>query len=192
VDQAWQPTKLMGEINFYSLIMVVALRETNPTYFERYCRADAYLESRLKDNKDDLESVLREIAQISKNNQDNSLVTQGDDLKGEIIFNYLQVMLDVKREHSGKLKLDSTHDHWQSVGCTNSDIDYLKRILLEQIPDYELPDQSVIAKVENGRSDLPTFKREYNALKNSIHEAQYSLFTEKIGSEEQKKVVREM
>ncbi|GGN14756.1 hypothetical protein GCM10007984_11390 [Shewanella putrefaciens] len=192
VDQAWQPTKLMGEINFHSLIMVAALRETNPTYFERYCRADAYLESKIKNNKDDLGSVLREIAQISKNNQDNSLVTQGDDLKGEIIFNYLQEMLDVKREHSGKLKLDSTHDHKQSVGCTNSDIDYLKRILLEQVPDYELRDQDVITIVKEGESNLPKFTAEYQALENSIHEAQYSLFTEKIGSEEQKKYVREM
>ncbi|MBB1419016.1 hypothetical protein H5187_17325 [Pseudoalteromonas sp. SG44-1] len=36
VDQAWQPEKLMGEVNFISLMMVVAFREVYPVQYSRY------------------------------------------------------------------------------------------------------------------------------------------------------------
>jgi len=101
VNQVWQSEKLMGEVNFYSLLMVIALRETSPTYFEQYRKADSYLESKIKSNEDDLDNVLREIAQLSKEDSGSS---QSNIIKSEFIYSYLQVMLDVKKDSEGKLK----------------------------------------------------------------------------------------
>ncbi|MCK8129569.1 hypothetical protein MTF66_31470 [Pseudoalteromonas sp. 2CM39R] len=179
VNQAWQPNKLMGEVNFYSLLMVIALRETNPVYFERYCKA----ESKIKKNKDDLDNLLREIAQLRKEditeqqNEPNPNV-----IRSELIYNYLKAMLlksdvtHIEDIAGKKLKLDSSKDHEQSVGCTHSDVDYLRRILLEKVPDGELSDQSVMAIIEAGEPGLIEFISKYLSLKNSAHEAQYSLF----------------
>ncbi|WP_413401112.1 P-loop NTPase fold protein [Pseudoalteromonas sp. KJ71-7] len=165
VNQAWQSKKLMGEVNFYSLLMVTALREANPTCFERYCKADSYLESKIKSNEDDLDNVLREIAQLSK---EDSGSQQSSIIKSEFIYSYLQVMLDVKKDSDGKLRLDSSKDHQQSVGCTHSDVYYLRRILLEKVPSNELKDQDVMKALRNGENK--------EKLNNHIHEAQYSLF----------------
>ncbi len=165
VNQVWQSEKLMGEVNFYSLLMVIALRETSPTYFEQYRKADSYLESKIKSNEDDLDNVLREIAQLSKEDSGSS---QSNIIKSEFIYGYLQVMLDVKKDSEGKLKLDPSKDHEQSVGCTHSDVDYLRRILLEKVPSNELKDQDVMKALRNGENK--------EKLNNYIHEAQYSLF----------------
>ncbi|WP_288988325.1 P-loop NTPase fold protein [uncultured Pseudoalteromonas sp.] len=165
VNQAWQSDKLMGEVNFYSLLMVIALRESNPVYFERYCKADSYLESKIKSNEDYLDNILREIAQLSKK---DSVSQEGRIIKSEFIYVYLQVMLDVKKDSNGKLKLDPRKDHEQSVGCTHSDIYYLRRILLEKVPSNELKDQDVMKALRNGENK--------EKLNNYIHEAQYSLF----------------
>ncbi|MDN3396714.1 MULTISPECIES: ATP-binding protein [unclassified Pseudoalteromonas] len=165
VNQVWQSEKLMGEVNFYSLLMVIALRETSPTYFEQYRKADSYLESKIKSNEDDLDNVLREIAQLSKEDSGSS---QSNIIKSEFIYSYLQVMLDVKKDSEGKLKLDPSKDHEQSVGCTHSDVDYLRRILLEKVPSNELKDQDVMKALRNGENK--------EKLNNYIHEAQYSLF----------------
>ena len=179
VNQAWQSEKLMGEVNFYSLLMVIALRETNPVYFERYCK----VESKIKKNKDDLDNVLREIAQLRKKgiteqqNEPNPNV-----IRSELIYNYLKAMLlkndvtHIEDIAGKKLKLDSSKDHEQSVGCTHPDVDYLRRILLEKVPDGELSDQSVMAIIEAGEPGLIEFISKYLSLKNSTHEAQYSLF----------------
>ena len=152
VNQAWQPNKLMGEVNFYSLLMVIALRETNPVYFERYCKA----ESKIKKNKDDLDNILREIAQLRKQditeqqNEPNPNV-----IRSELIYNYLKAMLlksdvtHIEDIAGKKLKLDSSKDHEQSVGCTHSDVDYLRRILLEKVPDIELSDQTLLNVITN-------------------------------------------
>ena len=165
VNQAWQSDKLMGEVNFYSLLMVIALRESNPVYFERYCKADSYLESKIKSNEDDLDNILREIAQLSK---EDSGSQEGRTIKSEFIYVYLQVMLDVKKDSNGKLKLDPRKDHEQSVGCTHSDIYYLRRILLEKVPSNELKDQDVMKAIKSGGNK--------EKLNNYIHEAQYILF----------------
>lgn len=165
VNQVWQSEKLMGEVNFYSLLMVIALRETSPTYFEQYRKADSYLESKIKSNEDDLDNVLREIAQLSKEDSGSS---QSNIIKSEFIYSYLQVMLDVKKDSEGKLKLDPSKDHEQSVGCTHFDVDYLRRILLEKVPSNELKDQDVMKALRNGENK--------EKLNNYIHEAQYSLF----------------
>jgi len=165
VNQTWQPDKLMGEVNFYSLLMVTALREANPTYFERYCKADSYLESKIKSNEDDLDNVLREIAQLSK---EDSGSQQSSIIKSEFIYRYLQVMLDVKKDSDGKLKLDPGKDDEQSVGCTDSDVYYLRRILLEKVPSNELKDQDVMKAIKSGGNK--------EKLNNYIHEAQYTLF----------------
>ena len=165
VNQAWQSEKLMGEVKFYSLLMVIALRETNPTYFEGYCKADSYLESKIKSNEDDLDNVLREIAQLSK---EDSGRQQSSIIKSEFIYGYLQVMLDVKKDSDGKLKLDPSKDHEQSVGCTHSDVYYLRRILLEKVPSNELKDQDVMKAIKSGGNK--------EKLNNYIHEAQYTLF----------------
>ena len=152
VNQAWQSEKLMGEVNFYSLLMVIAFRETNPVYFERYCKA----ESKIKKNKDDLDNVLREIAQLRKKgiteqqNEPNPNV-----ISSELIYNYLKAMLlkndvtHIENIAGKKLKLDSSKDHEQSVGCTHPDVDYLRRILLEKVPDDELSDQSLLNVITN-------------------------------------------
>ena len=165
VNQAWQHDRLMGEVNFYSLLMVTALREANPTYFERYCKADSYLESKIKSNEGDLDNVLREIAQLRK---ENSGSQQSSIIKSEFIYGYLQVMLDVKKDSDGKLKLDPRKDHEQSVGCTNSDVYYLRRILLEKVPSNELKDQDVMKAIKSGGNK--------EKLNNYIHEAQYTFF----------------
>ena len=173
INQAWQSEKLMGEVNFYSLLMVIALRETNPVYFERYCKVESYQKSKMKSNEGDLDNILREIAQLSK---EDSGSQQGSIIKSEFIYSYLQVMLSFKKDSDGKLKLDPSKDHEQSVGCTHPDVDYLRRILLEKVPDGELSDQSVMAIIEAGKPDLIEFISKYLSLKNSTHEGQYSLF----------------
>ena len=77
-------------------------------------------------------------------------------------------MLDVKKDSDGKLKLDPSKDHEQSVGCTHSDVYYLRRILLEKVPSNELKDQDVMKAIKSGGNK--------EKLNNYIHEAQYTLF----------------
>ena len=85
VEQAWQPEKLMGEVNFISLMMVAAFREVYPIQYSRYEKL-ATKENQLLHRWSDPESLKSKIIQICKSN---------DGVQGEQLKQYLGHMLGI-------------------------------------------------------------------------------------------------
>lgn len=85
VEQAWQPEKLMGEVNFISLMMVAAFREVYPIQYSRYEQL-ATKENQLLHRWSDPESLKSKIIKVCKSN---------DGVQDEKLKQYLVHMLGI-------------------------------------------------------------------------------------------------
>jgi hypothetical protein len=83
VEQAWQPGKLMGEVNFISLIMVTTFREVYPVQYARYQKL-ATKENQLLNRWSDPKSLKLKITDICKSN---------DDVQSELLTQFVEHML---------------------------------------------------------------------------------------------------
>ncbi|WP_152996236.1 P-loop NTPase fold protein [Pseudoalteromonas sp. H105] len=85
VEQIWQPGKLMGEVNFISLIMVTTFREVYPVQYARYQKL-ATKENQLLNRWSDPQSLKLKITDICKSN---------DDVQSELLTKFLEHMLRI-------------------------------------------------------------------------------------------------
>ncbi len=156
VDQVWQPEKLMGEVNFISLLQTISLKEVNYSAFIKMKISRPRIIEEHKGER--IKLLIGEMSLDEKGNKNGSL---------EIFFKQLfrtspllyrhqfltQTPIDTSEKdallnNKEEIKLNMNRYTQQSVGCMTWNIDYLNRILLEQIPNNgELSDQVLIAKI---------------------------------------------
>ncbi|WP_405602736.1 MULTISPECIES: P-loop NTPase fold protein [unclassified Pseudoalteromonas] len=136
-NEVWWKNNLKGEVNFISLLMVLALREVKPSLFSNYLNFvdSAKLNSELVDVEKFLEK------------------DTPSDLK-----EYLKVMLNIKiniveikdsdppKERDIWL-LNPNKEYLQTVGCTNDMSYYIQRITRQSISNGEFIDQDVIKDI---------------------------------------------
>ncbi|MFK3866342.1 P-loop NTPase fold protein [Pseudoalteromonas rhizosphaerae] len=202
VEQAWQPEKLMGEVNFISLMMVVAFREVYPIQYSRYqklstkenlrlhrwfdpesfdlkikeiCKSNngaqdgqlkQYLEHMLRidwrENDEESQAqqkVAKELEKMGSTKEASGSVTIESNAINNIKLNPFRLEIDCsyiktrKGCDSANLIMNPKFNYLQSVGCTNSAVNYLDRIQRELLSikkaskSTELSDQVLIAKV---------------------------------------------
>ena len=151
-EQAWQPEKLMGEVNFISLMMVVSFREVYPVQYSRYQKL-ATKENQLLHRWSEPESLKLKIIEICKSK---------DGVQDEQLKQYLEHMLHIDWGKSDEVNaaVNSKFNYLQSVGCTNNAVNYLDRIQREglsrkeKLYTTELNDQILIAKVVELRESV--------------------------------------
>lgn len=165
-NEIWWKNNLKGEVNFISLLMVLALREVKPSLFSNYLNFvdSAKLDSKLVDVEEFLE-------------KDTS-----SDLK-----EYLKVMLNIKIntveiKDSDPLKerdiwlLNPNKEYLQTVGCTNDMSYYIQRITRQSISNGEFIDQDVIKGIlKLTRLPLPEFVEEWLSF-DGFKQKKYSQF----------------
>lgn len=145
VEQAWQPEKLMGEVNFISLMMVAAFREVYPVQYSRYQKL-ATKENQLLHRWSAPKSIKLKIIEICKSN---------DGVHDEQLKQYVGHMLSIDwgKSEEENATVNQKFNYLQSVGCTNNAVNYLDRIQRvglsrkEKLYATELSDQILIAKV---------------------------------------------
>ncbi|MBE0459832.1 KAP family NTPase [Pseudoalteromonas sp. KG3] len=137
VNEIWWHNNLKGEVNFISLLMVLALREVKPSLFSNYLN---FIDStKLNSELVDVEKFLEK--------------DTPSDLK-----EYLKVMLNIKintveikdsdppKERDIWL-LNPNKEYLQTVGCTNDMSYYIQRITRQSISNGECIDQDVIKDI---------------------------------------------
>lgn len=152
VEQAWRPEKLMGEVNFISLMMVAAFREVYPVQYSRYQKL-ATKENQLLHRWSDPESLKLKIIEICKSN---------DGVQDEQLKQYVGHMLSIDwgKSDEENATVNPKFNYLQSVGCTNNAVNYLDRIQREglsrkeKLYATELSDQILIAKVVELRESV--------------------------------------
>lgn len=136
-NEIWWKNNLKGEVNFISLLMVLALREVKPSLFSNYL------------NFVDSTKLNSELVDVEKFLEKDT----PSDLK-----EYLKVMLNIKintveikdsdppKERDIWL-LNPNKEYLQTVGCTNDMSYYIQRITRQSISNGEFIDQDVIKDI---------------------------------------------
>ncbi|MCU8076276.1 KAP family NTPase [Shewanella sp. SM29] len=140
VDEAWTSDKLMGEINIISLIMLSTLREVRPKYFSKFQQEYDYLykTGHTKISIENIQEIVTGInGNVDKTYADFIIIMLG--LVNIDIFNEnasaISKSIDNKTEKF--LMLDPRISACQTFGSTDTNVDYLKRFNLEEIPKAE-------------------------------------------------------
>ena len=140
VDEAWKSDKLMGEINIISLIMLSTLREVKPNYFSKFQQEYDYLykAARTKISIENIQEVVTDKnGNVDKTYTDFIVIMLG--LVDIDIFNKntsaTSKNIDNKTEKF--LMLDPRISACQTFGSTDTNVNYLKRFNLEEIPKVE-------------------------------------------------------
>lgn len=146
VNQIWQKDRLMGEINFINLLMVITLREVNLKSFELYTKLEPYNIKALRSHHEyDLKPFILECASVGKE----------DDYLTRFYIEMLDITADRVLNPAKNHVLDNPDAKWQQdgsfknqgVGFNNGYTDYLVRVLAERIPQEQVSDQNAIANV---------------------------------------------
>lgn len=140
VDEAWKSDKLMGEINIISLIMLSTLREVKPNYFSKFQQEYDYLykAARTKISIENIQEVVTDKnGNVDKTYTDFIVIMLG--LVDIDVFNKntsaTSKNIDNKTEKF--LMLDPRISACQTFGSTDTNVNYLKRFNLEEIPKVE-------------------------------------------------------
>ncbi|AQQ00009.1 hypothetical protein B0W48_09545 [Pseudoalteromonas aliena] len=136
-NEVWWKNNLKGEVNFISLLMVLALREVKPSLFSNYLNFvdSAKLNSELVDVEKFLEkdtpSDLKEYLKVMLNIKINTVEIKDSDPPKE-----RDIWL-----------LNPNKEYLQTVGCTNDMSYYIQRITRQSISNGEFIDQDVIKDI---------------------------------------------
>lgn len=175
VSQIWQPTGLMGEINFISLLMSIALKEVSPHKFDQLLQNKSYPSGYQGFG---LTEFIESISEYDNTNKDN------------FMFEYYKVMLGlkyktspaqkhadqakislgqikeekdlarIKKEHS-ELTFNDMCNYFQYFGRNYEYVCYLDRVALETLPQKICSDQEIIRDI---RSFFEIKKSDFNKL----------------------------
>ncbi|MDN3378627.1 MULTISPECIES: ATP-binding protein [unclassified Pseudoalteromonas] len=155
VHQSWQPDKLMGEVNFLSLVLASCLREVKPLYFQRFIsNYDKFIKDKNKninkfiDSEDQLFIDYFKVMlghgedrfkMMEEEQQKKPLLTALEEIANKLDTNKEPEVITVQPNEL----LKST----QSLACMDPTVDYLKRILNEGIQENELSEQHVFKRL---------------------------------------------
>jgi len=115
-ETIWQPKKLMGEVDLEALVLIIALRETQPVLFERFI--EHYKLIPMTTTKDNTEKEI-----LNKITDNNSF--------------FIPIIEKLSKSNCPRpLK--------QTLNQQGFGVDYFKRILLETVPANEVSDQKII------------------------------------------------
>lgn len=131
VDSCWVEGKLLGEVDFNTLLLLIVLRETSPSTFNylvtEYRKAQDLSPFEYGSQVGSLEYIMKNIEQLSE----DTFVYHANELLREI--------LDIGK-HQSKSSILKTQKLQNKLKTVN----YLDRIVLENLPVTELRDQDVI------------------------------------------------
>jgi hypothetical protein len=131
VDSCWVEGKLLGEVDFNTLLLLIVLRETSPSTFNylvtEYRKAQDLSPFEYGSQVGSLEYIMKNIEQLSE----DTFVYHANELLREI--------LDIGK-HQSKSSILKTQKLQNKLKTVN----YLDRIVLENLPLTELRDQDVI------------------------------------------------
>ena len=131
VDSCWVEGKLLGEVDFNTLLLLIVLKESSPSAFNclvtEYRKAEEFSPFEYGSHGGSLEYIMESIEQ----SPEGTSVTYIDKLLKEI--------LDIGKtlSRSGILKTQKLQNKLKTIN-------YLDRMMLENVPVTELRDQDVI------------------------------------------------
>ena len=154
VHQSWQPDKLMGEVNFLSLLLASCLREVQPIYFQRFIsNYDMFIKDKNKninkfiDPKDQL--FIDYFKVMLGHGEDRFKVMEEEQQKKPLLTALEEIAdkLDTNKEPEViPFQPNELLKPTQSLACMDPAVDYLKRILNEGIRKNELSEQHVLKR----------------------------------------------
>ena len=175
VSQIWQPTGLMGEVNFISLLMGITLKEVSPQKFTKLLQNKSYPPSY---QGFDLTEFIEKISEYDNTNKDNFMfeyykamfsleydtsseekeVTDVLKSKGKITDK--KTLEKIEMQHR-KLIFSVSNNYLQYFVRKYEDVCYLDRLVLETLPKGICSDQEIIQDI---RSFFEIKKSDFNNL----------------------------
>lgn len=175
VSQIWQPTGLMGEVSFISLLMSITLKEISPQKFNKLFQNKSYPQSY---QDFDLTEFIEKISEYNDSNQDGFMfeyyramlgleyyttpekkaVTEELKLTGKITD---KKNLEKIEKRYRKIIFSGSNNFLQYAARKYENVCYLDRIVLETLPIDICSDQEIIQDI---RSLFEIKKSDFNKL----------------------------
>ncbi|WP_024589583.1 MULTISPECIES: P-loop NTPase fold protein [unclassified Pseudoalteromonas] len=149
VSKCWTKEKLLGEVDFGSLLLLTTLREAEPALFNAFVNSYTSLVNvkplPVAKTEDGKQKTINETL--------SNLIADFTNSEATHVYNALfKELLNLKEDITNKsgngLKSDKNSGE-QHLGVKLDTVDYLKRILLETVPENELRDQIVIDSIKS-------------------------------------------
>ncbi len=148
VSKCWTRDKLLGEVDFGSLLLITTLREDNPALFNAF--VNSYIN--LVYGKSLPVAKTEDGKQKTINETLSDLIADFTNSEATHVYNALfKELLNLKEDitdKSGNGLKSNKNSGEQHLGVKPDSIDYLKRVLLETVPKSELRDQVVIDSIK--------------------------------------------
>ncbi|GEK78069.1 hypothetical protein PAT01_33730 [Pseudoalteromonas atlantica] len=138
VSKCWTKEKLLGEVDFGSLLLLTTLREVEPVLFNAFANSyTSLINGKVEDGK-----------QKTINEALSNLIADFTNSEATHVYNalfkeLLNLIEDITDKSGNGLKGSKNSDE-QHLGVKPDSVDYLKRVLLETVPENELRDQEVL------------------------------------------------
>lgn len=148
IDLCWNKDNLLGEVAFDSLFMLTTLREANPSLYTAFVKSyPSLINSKAATVAKSEDGKQRSINEIL-----SDLISEFNNWVQPHVYNaFFKKLLDLKEDvkaESGNSIKGNKKGSEQHLGIKPDTVDYLKRILLEAVPESELRDQNVIKKLK--------------------------------------------
>ncbi|MEI8704877.1 P-loop NTPase fold protein [Pseudoalteromonas sp. B62] len=149
VSKCWTKEKLLGEVDFGSLLLLTTLREAEPALFNAFVNSYTSLVNvkplPVAKTEDGKQKTINETL--------SNLIADFTNSEATHVYNALfKELLNLKEDITNKsgngLKSDKNSGE-QHLGVKLDTVDYLNRILLETVPENELRDQIVIDSIKS-------------------------------------------
>lgn len=149
VNRCWTKNKLLGEVDFGALLLLATLREAEPALFNAFVNSYTSLVNgkslpiaKIEDGKQrTVNEILFELIADFKNGDAVHLYNA--------LFKELLNLKEDITDKSGNGFKSNKGSGEQHLGIKPDTVDYLKRILLETVPENELKDQIVIDSIKS-------------------------------------------
>ena len=143
VSKCWTKEKLLGEVDFGSLLLLITLREAEPALFNAFANSyTSLINGKVENGKQKTinETLSNLIADFT-----NSEATHAYNALFKELLNLKE---DITNKSGNGLKSDKNSGE-QHLGVKLDTVDYFERVLLETVPENELRDQIVIDSIKS-------------------------------------------
>ena len=143
VSKCWTKEKLLGEVDFGSLLLLTTLREAEPALFNAFANSyTSLINGKVENGKQKTinETLSNLIADFT-----NSEATHAYNALFKELLNLKE---DITNKSGNGLKSDKNSGE-QHLGVKLDTVDYFERVLLETVPENELRDQIVIDSIKS-------------------------------------------
>nr|WP_306287637.1 hypothetical protein [Pseudoalteromonas sp. WY3] len=142
VDRCWSDKKLLGEVTFDSLMLLMVLREAKPILFNQFVR-----DYPIVLNGASLRTNPAESTRSIKETLDDLVTNNSSPIENKALTLLLECLVDLPdhlMEAKGNFAKKDGRGYLQGIGNSQDTVNYLNRILLETVPQDELRDQEVL------------------------------------------------